>query len=129
MTTVHRESTYAASAEEMRGRVGGFYEIGAWLPGVTVAPLPDERRRRIALPDGGAVLEELVDESADGYRYRILDAPLPVVDYEAWLRVEADGEGSRVLWTAEFTAAGATPVQAGEIIGGILDSGLAALGG
>jgi hypothetical protein len=127
MTTVHREARFDAGAEQMRRRVGGFYEIGAWLPGVTVVALTDERRRRIELPDGGVVLEELVGETDTGYRYRIVEAPLPVADYEAWIRTEADGDGSLVLWTAEFTAAGVPPEEAAELMTGILDSGLAAL--
>jgi hypothetical protein len=127
MTTVHREATYTRGAQQMRERVGDFYGIGAWLPGVTVVPLPDEGRRRIELPDGGVVLEADRGGEAGDYRYAILDSPMPVVDYEGWLRVAPDGDGSRVLWTAEFTASGIAPEEAGELIGGILDSGLAAL--
>jgi len=58
------------------------------------------------------------------YTYSILSGPLPVTDYTATIRVrEAEGGGSSVTWSSEFTPSGAPESDAVAAIRGVYEAG------
>ena len=132
MTEVQRSKQFDASAEEMWRRIGDFQGLAAWHPGIAgCTPQEAGEVRELALPGGDMVVERRVAQTERSYTYRILDpGPLPVSDYEATIAVrDGEGGGSVVDWRATFMPAGASEADAVEVIRGIFDSGLEALGG
>lgn len=61
--------------------------------------------RAITLKDGPTFTEELIalDAAAREYTYRIIDSPLPIVDYVSTVRVLAMPDGhSEVIWKSSY---------------------------
>ena len=91
--------------------VGEFKGLANWHPVIATLKAENEgQRRRLALPDGSEVVEDLVshNDSDRTYTYRIADAgPLPVRAYESTIKVENAGDGqSVVIWSAQFEPVG-----------------------
>jgi hypothetical protein len=112
--------------------IGGFDSLPDWLPYIPSSALSDGGRvRTLANPDGDAIVERLMhfDERAHSYTYAILQAPFPVRDYEATLRVSPldGGEASVVEWSGRFIPIGVTDEEASALFLGIYTDGLAAL--
>lgn len=129
MASVHEQERYDVPAEEMWARIGDFHGADTWHPGVeSSAALDDGAVRELTLAGGGGTIKETqLEEGPASYAYRIDEGPLPVANYTATIRVESDGEGSVVIWTAEFEPAGASEEEAVAVIEGIFRSGLDAL--
>jgi hypothetical protein len=129
MASVRTQQHYDVPADEMWARIGDFHGLATWHPGVGAsAPLDDGAARELTLADGGATIKETrLEEGPRSYTYRIDEAPLPVAGYTATMGVESDGEGSLVIWTAEFEPTGASEEEAVAVIAGIFESGLDAL--
>ena len=112
--------------------IGGFGSLPDWLPYIPSSELGEGgRTRRLGNPDGDIIVERLValDDAARSYTYAILEAPFPVTDYLSTLRVlpAADGSGSRVEWSGQFTPQGVSDADAEQLFRGIYEDGLAAL--
>lgn len=112
--------------------IGGFDALPDWLPYIPQSELKEGGRvRHLVNPDGGVIIERLMafDEEGRSYTYHILQAPFPVKDYLSTLRVtdSADGKGSRVEWSGEFTPVGVSDEEASALFQGIYEDGLAAL--
>jgi len=71
------------------------------------------------------------DELARSYSYAILQAPFPVTNYLATIRVtEANGgKGSHVEWSGQFTPKGVSDEAASKLFQGIFEDSLKALAG
>ena len=69
------------------------------------------------------------DDTARSYSYSFLEAPFPVTDHLATLRVHQTdgGKGSRVQWSCRFQPNGVSEHEASQLIQmiqGIFDDGL-----
>lgn len=129
MAQVTTTRSYHVTAEEMWERVGHFDGLDTWHPTIaSCEALDGGSRRELTTVDGAKIFETLTEEGDYTYAYTIDESPLPVADYHAELSVSDTGEEScSVLWTARFTAVGATDAEAEAVIEGIFESGLDAL--
>ncbi len=132
MLEVKRQLEVPASPEEVWAVIGDFGQIAEWHPACSASSsetVHGEVRRTIVVGDGGRLVERLeeLDDTAHTYSYSILEGPLPVKDYLSKLSVEADGEGSLILWSGRFNAKDVDDDRAKGVIAGIYEIGLAAL--
>ena len=111
--------------------IGGFGSLPDWLPYIPKSELLEGGRvRKLANPDGDAIVERLVafDNAARSYSYAILKAPFPVTDYLSTLKVvDTGGHTCRVEWSGHFTPAGVSDQEVSKLFQGIYDDGLKAL--
>ena len=112
--------------------MGGFGSLPDWLPYIPKSELADGgRTRHLVNPDGSTIVERLMafDEKGHNYTYHILQAPFPVTDYYATLKVTETNGGkvSRIDWSGEFTPKGVSEQEASKIFQKIFDDGLKAL--
>src|ERR1700692_1790215 len=89
------------SADEIRALSGGSGPRPDWLNSMPTSKLTDGGRVRwLTNLDGETLIERLVafDDTAVSYSYSFLEAPFPVTDHLATLRVHQTegGTGSRV---------------------------------
>jgi len=130
MKKLDMQTTVEASPEEVWKLIGGFNTLPDWHPLVQKSDL--ERggvMRRLSLLGGGSIVERLEHFSNNDrlYTYSIIDAPLPVRNYVATLRVREakDGKGSIIEWASEFEPAnGSTETDAVKAIEDVYRSGL-----
>ncbi|ADZ71594.1 SRPBCC family protein [Polymorphum gilvum] len=103
---VVEEVELAATPEVVWQVIGDFHAMAAWHPGVVESRAESGGKvRRLVVPDGAEVVEEQLDcVDAMACRYTILDSPMPLLRHEGLLRVEANGAGSRVVWSCDFDA-------------------------
>lgn len=73
-----------------------------WVPGITHAKLDGNMRVCTAM-DGNEIVEE-VEYSSErrAFRYTQLKVPLPVKNSRGTMAVVGEGDGSLVVWDAEF---------------------------
>jgi hypothetical protein len=121
-----------AAAEQVWQLIGGFDSLPGWLPFIPKSELSEGGRvRRLATLDGEIIVERLIafDNVARSYSYAILQAPFPVRDYLATLRVHesAGGKTARVEWSGSFTPVGVSDQEATQLFQGIYEDGLKAL--
>ena len=120
------------SPDEIWQLIGGFGSLPDWLSFMPTSELTEGGRvRRLANRDGEIFVERLVafDEAARSYSYSFLEAPFPVTDHLATLRVHQTdgGKGSRVEWSCWFKPNGVSDHEASQLIQliqGIFDDGL-----
>lgn len=131
MAQAHASIQVAASADTVWQLIGGFGSLPDWLSYIPASELSEGGRvRRLANPDGDAIVERLVafDDAARSYTYAILEAPFPVVDYRSTLRVRENGANAATIeWSGSFTPHGATDDEAIRLFRGIYEDGLAEL--
>ena len=116
--------------------LGDFNGLNRWHPVVAASDLTGDgkskgAKRVLTLGDGAKIKETLVDYNDSGmtYTYKITESPLPLSDYVSTIKVERNDKGtSTVTWSSSFNAAGAEDAKAIEIISGVYDAGLNALG-
>lgn len=121
-----------ASPDQVWQLIGGFNSLPDWLPLVAVSEAGEGGRlRHLQTVDGTVIVERLqaFENAGKTYSYSIVEAPFPVTDYLATLRVEALGDGARVTWSGQFTPAGVSTEAAEELFTGVYQGGLAALSG
>ncbi len=127
----------AAPPAKVWERIGHFYDL-SWHPAIksTEASNADKADSQRRLDLGGPLLwEKMVryDAAAKTYSYRIFDngsnqKVVPVADYVATLKVKPAGQGSEVIWSADFKpAAGSDAEKSRQAITGIFRAGLDAL--
>src|SRR5262249_11450387 len=119
-----------ASPDQLWQLIGGFDSLPNWLPSISKSELSDGgRMRHLANPKGEVIVERLeaFDNPGRSYSYSILQAPFPVKDYLATLRVLPNESGSRVEWSGRFTPKGVGDAEASRLFQGIFEDGLKAL--
>jgi hypothetical protein len=129
MPSAEAEISIPAAPETVWKVAGPFTGVADWHPAVgRVAKEADGKQRRLHLLDGAEIVEALLqhDESARAYSYRIVDAPLPVENYQALFHVDEDGAGGTIVrWTARFDVTGEEDSESVErTVQGIFESGL-----
>jgi uncharacterized protein YndB with AHSA1/START domain len=135
MAQVEASIDIPVSPDEIWQLIGGFGSLPDWLNSMPTSKLTDGGRVRwLANIDGETLIERLVafDDAARSYSYSFLEAPFPVTDHLATLRVQPTdgGKGSRVEWFARFEPNGVTGQEASQLIRliqRIFDDGLKAL--
>lgn len=129
---VEKSIQIAKSPDEVWAAIGEFCAISDWHPVVATCEIQDKdgtTHRLLTTGDGAELLEKQLghDDATMVYEYAIMESPLPVADYVSSIKVEADGDGSRVVWASTFAANGASDEEATGVISGIYDAGLAEL--
>jgi mxaD protein len=120
-------------AESAWRRLGGFGDVGEWHPMLKSVDSESDTpgAMRIARgADGGTQIERLeaYDAERHAYRYTIEETEMPVRDYQAEFRIDADPDGeSRVTWRAQFDDAGEDPSAGTEAVREFLHAGVQAL--
>lgn len=132
MPSVTMSTRLAADPEQLWKAIGGFAAIADWHPAVEKAELQGEGEgkgtlRVLQLAGGGKIVERLeeIGPKERVYSYSIVEAPLPVANYRAEIRVVDNGDGtSTVTWSSSFEPAGVEESKAVEVIRGIYEAGL-----
>ena len=132
MAQVEASIDIPVSPDEIWQLIGGFGSLPDWLSSMPASELSEGGRvRRLGNRDGETLVERLVafDDAARSYSYSFLEAPFPVTDHLATLRVHQTdgGKGSRVQWFARFKPNGVSDHEASQliqVIQGIFDDGL-----
>jgi len=129
MTEVKVTHDYKASADAVWKKIRDFTGIADWMPGMKCESSNGGKTRKLTLPTGAVIVETLEssDEAARSYGYTIVTSPLPVKNYHSLIKVDANGSGSTVVWTANFDAVGPEAV-AKAIVEGAYRAGLGAIG-
>lgn len=112
MGTVTVEHSVAAPASDVWAVLRRFGDIG-WIPVAGKVEVegegPGMRRMIRGSGEGDPVVERLVavDEEARTIDYAIdANNPLPVADYRGRTRIDEDGPGSTIVWSATFDPVG-----------------------
>jgi len=129
VTSVAMSTHLPVPASQVWQLIGGFNALPDWHPMIQKSELEGGgTQRRLTLPDGSTVVEQLEHTNAEEriYTYSILKGPLPVSNYKATIRVveDKDGKGCSVEWSSEFEASGAAPGDAMAAIQGVYEAGL-----
>lgn len=128
MTSVSSSIEIAAAPDKVWEILGGFDNLPQWLGIVRSSILEDGGRvRRLEAVNGAVIVERLLsfDERARHYSYCHLEAPDPVTDYVAEMKVEALPDGtSKVTWASSFTPVDFPEVEAIAHFEGIYAIGL-----
>ncbi|MGB2850333.1 MAG: SRPBCC family protein [Solirubrobacterales bacterium] len=128
MPHAHKSQVYDSSPAQMWQRIGDYNNFHSWHPAVEETKTSEGGVRELVLgDDAGSVFETHTDGGDLHYSYRIDRSPLPVADYDATIRVQPHDGGCEVVWTADFTAEGASDEEAVAVIEGIFQGGLDAL--
>jgi len=115
MARAHASTVIGAPIEQVWAHIRDFNGLPGWHPGVKESVIedggPSDRVgciRRLTLPDGGVIREQLLELSDLGhhYSYAILESPLPVANYRATLRLRRISDGGRTFaeWAGSFDA-------------------------
>ncbi len=116
MVTVRRSTIVDAPLEEVWRLLRDFNGHEDWHPAIVESRIEAGRAgdeigcvRRFTLQDGSVLREQLLalSDKEPGYSYCILDAPLPLYDYVAHLRLKPVTDGTRTFW--EWVSSFQTP--------------------
>lgn len=129
---VSREITVDSNAANVWSAIGPYCAIADWYPGIetcTEENINGALHRRLKTAGGDEFLEEQLDHNDQtmNYSYAIIEGPLPVSGYESTLSVTESGGKTTVVWSGSFEPNGVSEEEATEIVGGIYDTGLAAI--
>lgn len=108
MPSVVERIQISKPADTVWQTVRDFGAIDEYVPSVTDIELSGKgvgAKRTLTLADGGRVVEQLEahDDAARTLRYSIVEAPLPVTNYEGTMSVEAlDNSSCEVTWGSNF---------------------------
>lgn len=125
MSQITATKVFNAVPAEVWEKIGNPGKISEWHP--AIAKSESEGDNRTCTLGDGAIIKEQIMSHDDGnmkYTYVILESPLPVRDYESTVAVEADGAGSKVIWTSQFEVVDAPAEEIEEMIQGLYDGGL-----
>jgi uncharacterized protein YndB with AHSA1/START domain len=129
---VSREAVIDAAPGRVWQVMGAFCSISEWHPAIARCEelkVDGQPHRRLTTGDGAVFLEKLndLDNDAMSYSYDIVESPLPVQGYSSTISVADEGGKAKVTWRSSFEPKGVSGDEAGKIIGGIYDAGLASL--
>jgi hypothetical protein len=133
MSQVEKQITLNAAPIDVWATIRPFGTVDQYLPPVEAVEVSGSgpgMKRIMTLADGVQVTEQLqaVDDEARELQYTIVEAPLPLTDYTATMRVQPAENGScTVTWGATFTPDGAPEADVQELLGGLYEAGLEGL--
>ncbi len=114
MSKVNTSTKLPVAADLVWQTIGSFSNIAQWHPGIEKSEETTQDGatiRTLSLAGGGAVVEKLetLNDKERSCTYSIVSSPMPLSNYEATLKVRADGPMScTVEWSSEFDAEGAS---------------------
>lgn len=130
MTTVEVEDRIAAPLEKVWTLVSdftGFVEAQG-LPCIAEGEGVGMTR---TLSLGGATIIERLEELDPGTHttsYSIVESPLPLTAYQAWIRLTDTGDGdTHIRWWGTFEPTGGDEASVSEMISGIYTGGIAGI--
>ena len=127
MLSVHMQVELKASPDEVWKVISGFNDVPDWLPPIEKSTLDETGKvRHLTLAGGGEIVEQLEEHNDEQryYRYSIIDSPLPLSNYVATLRVQAQGgKHSIVDWSSHFNADGVPDEKAVAVVQGVYQGG------
>lgn len=130
--TLTRSIDVQGSPDAVWSAIGPFCAIGEWHPAIASCAVDGKTppTRTLATKDR-ATFVELQTARSDAkhfYSYTFLSSPVPVTRYNSTFQVTRKSERvSTVTWTGGYTVDADHARQAGEILAGIYESGLAAI--
>ncbi|MEM8924275.1 MAG: SRPBCC family protein [Actinomycetota bacterium] len=128
-SVVIREGTFTSPPARLWSFVADFGGLDKIMPTIDASEVDGEgvgAVRRLTMGDA-VIVESLdaFDDSARSLTYSIQEAPLPFADYSATMKVDADGDGSKLTWTGTFRPDGVPAAKAKKLAGGIYEGGIA----
>jgi len=131
---VVQSAVIAAPADKVWGAIKDFCSIKEWHPaiaGCDLAAMGDLPKRTLTTGDGGKIveIETFHSDKTMTSAYKIIESPLPVVEYWSTITVTPKGDGqSEMTWRGRFAAPDGQDKAAEEVITGIYVSGLENIG-
>jgi hypothetical protein len=121
MPNIDASVVVSATPDQAFALVGDFSDA-SWVPGTARTELDGSgvgAVRTVTTADGTRLKERLeaYDAAARRYTYALIEAPMPLENYESTVEVTGEGKGARIRWTASFEA----PPEMAEGIRGALD--------
>jgi NADPH2:quinone reductase len=116
MVQVRRSTVIDAPIDAVWGMLRDFNGHERWHPAVVESRIEEGRRpdeigciRRFRLTSGGELREQLLrlSDRDHSFTYCILEAPIPLIDYVATLRLKPVTDGRRTFW--EWSSGFRTP--------------------
>ncbi|MHA1536749.1 MAG: SRPBCC family protein [Alphaproteobacteria bacterium] len=130
MSNVNLNTKLPVSADIVWQTIGGFSSIAQWHPAIESSEETSEDGatiRTLTLAGGaGTVVEKLetLNDKERSCTYSIVSSPMPLSNYEATLRVRADGPMScTVEWSSQFDAEGASENDAAAAVRQVYEAG------
>jgi len=119
-----------ASPDDVWNVIGNPSTIDSWHPIIAKSTV-NGSDRHCSLIDGAKIHEriESIREDERAYDYSIMESPLPLSAYRSTIKVEEEGEGAAVVWSADFEPEGATAEEVAATLTGVYQAGLTALRG
>ena len=105
MAKIHVSSAVPASIERVWEYISDFNGLPKWFPGVTdshIEPgVPANEVgciRNFGLENGARIREELLvlNDQDHSWHYKMIECPLPLSNYQATVRLSANGDNSTV---------------------------------
>ena len=122
MATLTKEILISRPPADVWAVVGDLGGISSWLPAIAESSF-EEGVRSCTMAGGGELTETIdLDEDNLRYEYAIVESPMELESHRASIAVEADGDGSRVVWITDVE-----PREMADAMGPIFDEGLQSL--
>ena len=125
---IHEEIVIDEVIDEVWRVMGDFGDMSPWFPSAqqcSVTGTGIGAVRRLQMPDGGVLFEEQVERvEQEQYTYKIIDGEVPFSDYSSCFRVVAEGDATRVIWTADFIPTAGAEESAVDFVASVYRGGL-----
>lgn len=133
VASLTRSVTVDAPPAAVWSVIGPYCAIEDWLPPIGSCVLNAETppTRTLVTRDGAGTFVEAQTARSDQrhfYSYTFKSSPLPVTRYNSTIQVTAGGQGNSIVtWRSTYTPDAGKEAAANEALGGVYDSGLAAI--
>ncbi|MBL4622548.1 MAG: SRPBCC family protein [Immundisolibacteraceae bacterium] len=125
---IHEEIVIEECLDEVWRVMANFGDMSPWFPSAEQCSVTGSgvgAVRRLQMPDGGVLFEEQTERvEQDQYTYKIIDGDVPFSDYSSRFAVVAEGDNTRVIWTANFIPAEGAEQSAVEFVSTVYRAGL-----
>jgi carbon monoxide dehydrogenase subunit G len=117
-----------ATPDKVWDAIGDPSKISSWHPVIAESPV-NGSERHCTLANGAEIEEKIesVDNEGRTCTYIITKSPLPLASYRSTIKVDEEGDGSAVTWSANFEPAGAPAEEVAAMLIDVYQAGLAAL--
>jgi len=118
-----------ASTTEVWAIIGEFSSLAEWHPMVPNCRASEDGQSRIISLPGVEVVETLIPGASPpmGHTYTVGSTPMPITDYRATLKLEAEGSSCRIIYQSRFEPVGVSEARAARMLRGFSEAGFAAL--
>ncbi len=111
MADVSQSITLEQSPDEVWAVVGDPLGVTEWLSMIKSTRM--EGDIRVAVVEGGEISERILEHSDAEryYTYEVVDGPMKLESYHSKISVSPEGDGSVVLWEADFEPPAGVPKE------------------